>query len=459
MPISLATLQSKIPKEIQNPTNAELIKDYDNFHEINRISDSQRTNRIKLVMYYSQWLAAKYPEMTLYDVNNRDLHILPFLNKYRKSAKDDPEEKWVTTWNDYRSRLIHFFRWLHNVRIKEKASDEVPIEAWETPSFMRIKKQITKRKNTYSISETWERDEVLTILPYELDVRNKAMIAALWDIDGRNHELTRMKNKNVRYKEKYAEGEIPFQTKTGGGPVVLRMSFAYLLEWKNKHPLKNDPEAPLFCIMRSDKLGEPLTPDYVWRITDNLKKRIKKLVESGAIKDTNEREELERLLREKRWNPYCFRTSAIRHDSVRYHQQALNQKVRWVPNSKQPSRYIAQTLSIDVKNMILANDGIITEETKPQAVNRTCPKCGLVNPLENNLCSNAKCGYPLTEKAYHEIKDEEKMKNDVLKWMFENKDKLGTLMTIVNLTNTPLTTNIDHPNQDVSNLVLSEVYD
>ncbi|AFU59723.1 hypothetical protein with integrase-like domain [Candidatus Nitrososphaera gargensis Ga9.2] len=422
MPITLATLQSKIQSEVQSRINARLVKEYDAFHELNRISESRRKNNLKGIIYYSKWLASKYPSMTLYKVNNRELHILPFLNQYRKTAKQDPEEKWVTTWNDYRSRLIHFFRWLHNTKMKGKASDEVPIEDWETPDFVRIKKQKTKRKNTYSVSETWERDEILTILPYEIKMRNKAIIATLWDLDGRNHEAAKMKNKNVRYLEKCALAEVPFQTKTGGGPAVLRMAFSYLLKWKLEHPFRNDPEAPLFCNTRSDHLGEPLDPDYIWRITDNLKKRIKKLVETGAIKDEKEREKLEFLLRTKKWNPYCFRTSAIREDATYLSHFALTQKVRWVPNTRQASKYMAQTLSKDVVNTILAHDGIVVQESKPRAVISNCPRCQEVNPLEYDICS--RCSYPLTERGFQQIKEEEDSMKKQLEEMQKRQQKI-----------------------------------
>lgn len=67
-----------------------------------------------------------------------------------------------------------------------------------------------------------------------------------------------MKNKHVRYKQEYADAEIPHDTKTGDGPAVLRMSFPYLLEWKNKHPFKNDPKAPLFYNMKSGRTLEAI---------------------------------------------------------------------------------------------------------------------------------------------------------------------------------------------------------
>lgn len=405
MPITLETLQAKVSTQVLNKTNAKLVKDYDAFMDVRRLSEARRKNNLKAMTYYGAWLAKHFPNLTFAKVNNREKHILPFLNQYRKTSKDDPEEIWVTTWNDYRGRLIHFYRWLHNIKIPSRSYDKHPIEDWETPEFVQIKKQKTKRKSTYAANETWQRDEVLAIIPYEQEIRNKAIITALWDMDGRNHELTRIKIKHVRFQETYAEGEIPFQTKTGGGPILLRLSFPYLLEFMNKHPLRNDPEAPLFCNLKGGKmLGDELDPDYLWRILDNLKKRIKTLVQQGKLQG-KEREKLQQLLNVKAWNPYCFRTSAIRHDCTYLTHYALTQKVRWSPNSRQPARYMAQILSDDVKDQILKHDGIITEKVGPQPIRNVCPKCQKVNPHENLRCS--KCSYPLSQQALDEIKAEE----------------------------------------------------
>lgn len=410
MPERLATVQAKVSLEVPNKANAKLLKEYDAFMDNNRLSESRRKNNLKTMTYYGTWLAKNHPNLTFAKVNSREKHILPFLNRFRKAPEDDPEELWVTTWNDYKSRLVHFYRWLHNVRMPGRSYDEVPVRDWTTPEFMKFKKQLSKRKNTYSVAETWEREEVLAILPYEQEIRNKAIIAALWDLDGRNHELTRMKLKHIRFKETYAEGEIPFNTKTGGGPVLLRMSFPYMLEYMNKHPLRNDPEAPLFCNLKGGKtLGDELDPDYLWRILDNLKRRIKTLVEQDKVTG-QEKEKLQELLNVKAWNPYCFRTSAIRHDATFLPAYALTQKVRWVPNSKQPGRYMAQTLSNEVRKQILAHDGIIDETTKPKLIHNVCPKCQLVNPQEYIRCKE--CSYPLTEEGHNQAKADEKVMKD-----------------------------------------------
>ena len=54
---------------------------------------------------------------TLYDVKNSE-RILAFLDTRRKSKEEDPEQKWIITWNDYLWRLKMFYRWLYNVNLK-----------------------------------------------------------------------------------------------------------------------------------------------------------------------------------------------------------------------------------------------------------------------------------------------------------------------------------------------------
>src|SRR5919202_1431406 len=121
--------------------------------------------------------------------------------------------------------------------------DDLPFSEWQTPAFVRIRGKRTKRISPYSATEKWENaEEVKFILKYEEDERKKAAIMLLWDLDARNHEVTKLKIKNVRFKEKYAEGEVPFNTKTGGGAILLIHSLPYVRDWMNKHPRREDPD-------------------------------------------------------------------------------------------------------------------------------------------------------------------------------------------------------------------------
>jgi hypothetical protein len=57
-----------------------------------------------------------------------------------------------------------------------------------------------------------------------------------------------LKIKNIRLKEQYGEGDIPYQAKAGSGQMMLTCSFPYVRDWLNEHPFKNSPEASLLGI-------------------------------------------------------------------------------------------------------------------------------------------------------------------------------------------------------------------
>jgi hypothetical protein len=96
--------------------------------------------------------------------------------------------------------------------------------------------------------------------------------------------ITSLKIGNTRLRERYAEGEIPFNTKTGGGPVLLTFSFPYVHDWLNKHPFKNTSEARLICSLRN---GAPINADALWTMMKRLKQRIETVAKT---KDSNEKE-------------------------------------------------------------------------------------------------------------------------------------------------------------------------
>src|SRR6185295_7214233 len=149
-----------------------------------------------------------------------------------------------------------------------------------------LKPKKTKRLSPYSETEIWEKDEFLSIIKYEQFQRNKAIIALLWDLDARPHEITLLKIKHIRLKEKYGEGEIPFTAKTGSGPILLTFSLPYVRDWLNEHPDRNNSEARLVCTLRD---GSPIITGYIYDIMIHLRDRIKRLVESESITDEREK--------------------------------------------------------------------------------------------------------------------------------------------------------------------------
>jgi integrase/recombinase XerD len=366
----------------------------------NGSSESHINNTLKTNSLFAHFLG---PENSFYNINNKN-QITSFLDTKIKSQEEDPDKRWITR-NDYLGDIKFFFRWLHNWKLKEGENKDVQISEWETPSFAQIKKKKTKRLSPYLESEIWDRDELALVIKYEQFKRNKAVLALMWDLDARNHEITLLKIKHIRLKEKYGEGEIPHQAKTGSGPILLTFSFPYVRDWINKHPFRNEPDARLICNLYN---GSPIKPEALWLMMRQLQNRIRRLMERGDIKD-EDRQKLELILRTKKFNPYCLRHSSISYDSDYLPEYALKKKCRWTMNSRQGNRYIKARMGNDLKQKILIQNGILPpEELKgiPSVLN--CARCGLVNAIENKYCS--KCSYPLTPQAFDEIKLEEDKK-------------------------------------------------
>lgn len=78
-------------------------------------------------------------------------------------------------------------------------------------------------------------------------------------------------------------------------------------------------------------------------------------------------------------------------------------------NSRQGARYIKTRMGPELKNKILVQNGIITEQQgRPTPSVRNCPKCEYVNAFHCLYCE--KCSYPLTSEAYDRIKEQEDKK-------------------------------------------------
>jgi len=428
MPTKLSTTIKKI-ELVQNPDNARLIFEFHKFMMSNGSSERHQNNNLKAIISYANHLG---PSVTLASINKSQA-VLSFLDTKIKTKEEDPDQKWITTWSDYLHRIKHFLRWLHNNN-SSSSHGSSPIENWETPTFLQIKEKRTKRVSPYLESELWEKEDLLNIIKYESYKRNKAILSLLWDLDARPHEITLLKIKHIRLKEKYGEGEIPHEAKTGAGPILLTISFPYVRDWLNEHPFRNEPEARLICNLNN---GSPISPDNIDKIMKQLRERIFRLLENGEINNQDERENLEYLLKTKKWNPYCIRHSAITADSDYLPEYALKKKVRWSMNSRKGSRYIKRRMGNDLKQKILAYNGIVAAEgleKKPSVLK--CSRCELINAMENKYCS--KCSYPLIPSAFEEIKMAEEIKINSLKKKYECdikqiREELEPLLALKNI--------------------------
>jgi hypothetical protein len=83
---------------IPNLVNSSWIQEFYLLMVDNRKSDSYKKKNLKALVLFSQELA---PNITFYDIQKIEW-MLEFLNKRIRPKSDDPDEKWITTWNDKR---------------------------------------------------------------------------------------------------------------------------------------------------------------------------------------------------------------------------------------------------------------------------------------------------------------------------------------------------------------------
>ncbi|MGA8844762.1 MAG: hypothetical protein WB511_14355, partial [Nitrososphaeraceae archaeon] len=195
MPIRLSTTVSKF-SSLPNGKNASLLMELYEFMKNNGLSERHLNNTLKTNLAFAEFLGSN---LSFFDLNKRD-QIISFLDTKIKTTEEDPDKKWITTWNDYLSDIKYLIRWLYNWkrRISDPNRDFRSPHEWETPEFARIKRKKTKRLSPYLETELWDREELALIIKYEQFKRNKAALALMWDLDARNHEIALLKIKHIR---------------------------------------------------------------------------------------------------------------------------------------------------------------------------------------------------------------------------------------------------------------------
>jgi hypothetical protein len=143
MPTKLTTTVNKI-QSVSNPTNSVIIDEFYQYMRNNDASIHHQNNNLKVIIAFANFLG---PNITFYDIQRKE-QILAFLNMKVKKPDQDPDKRWITTWNHYLNRIKLFLRWLYNYRGRESDGEIISSE-WETPTFAKIKGK--KSKLRYSI--------------------------------------------------------------------------------------------------------------------------------------------------------------------------------------------------------------------------------------------------------------------------------------------------------------------
>lgn len=407
-------------QNLENKTHSEIFLEFYRWlTEEQNSSARNATTYLKILRMFSIHI-----EKTSIDSITKE-DVLLFLDKRKKSIEDDPEKKWERTWNDYLARLIGFYKWFAN------KNTETEREGWNTPEPIKsIKKKKNKRDSSYSPNDVWSQEELLLVVKYIDNIRDKVIFTLSWDLASRSDEIVKVRVRDIVIKEKYAEISTSWNTKTGTRTNPVIVGFPYLRELLNSHPFSSDPNAFLLLSKTSFR---PLNPDSLWRVADTLKKRLLNMVKKHEIKG-EDRSNLIKVL-QKPWNPYLIgRHSSITEKTDMLNDFQLKQFSGWSINSKRPVTYVHRK-GKQVINPLLQKYGI-QENSETKVTRKTCGKCGEINTVESKLCSN--CSFVLDNRAWEQIKLEEiQDKKDLNLTISALKKKIESLERNQSKTETP----------------------
>ena len=311
--------------------------------------------------------------------------------------KIESKEEWsVATKHKHKVLLKKFGKWL---KYKNKTFNERRHEYPETVSWINTN---IKRKEMKLVmaSDILNEEEVEKLIKNAEHPRDRAFISMLYELGARIGEIGNLRIKDItRDEHSYL---VDLNGKTGRRTPRIVMSDPYITTWLNQHPLKNDPEAPVWIAMGNRKVKRL---DY--RALSNIIRRIKQ--KTGI---------------NKRVYAHLFRHSRVTHllNNKQINESQAKVYFGWVPNSKVLSEY-SHLVSNDVNDLILELNDIKPRHNNKEILKpKLCPSCRRINNKDALFCQN--CSKPLDFNAVAKFDKEKIGYEDALKNVLKNNKKV-----------------------------------
>ena len=314
---SLQRTFNVIKKELSQE-NQKLIVEYDKVMARQSISKAARRIHVQALLNLSRLIQKDWKGITKKDI---DELVFKIMDTY---ANERGQETWTSF--DLKKVLKMFFRWykLGSRDFKEVAD---PPE--------------TKHVKIKPVRDSLAREDLitesdLTRLLYACgeNARDRAFIDCHAEAGTRPGEILNLQIKHVTFDDYGAI--IRVDGKTGSRNVRLIRSVPNLEKWCNVHPFKEDPNAPLWIMLKKKKFGRPFTYAAAMKM---LRIRCKKAEISKHI------------------NLKLFRHTEATNLAQFMTEAQLKKRHGWSPYSRMPARYV-HLVDADVEQAIFEHYGI-----------------------------------------------------------------------------------------------------
>ena len=334
--------------------NQEIMTEY--LHLVARKVKSKSTvkNNVDFMKYLVTCIRTDLDKLTRKDLN----HFLDEMNNWNRKRDGKPVSD--ATKKQYKVGIVRFLRhWGKETENKNLI---------ELSNF-----DFSKTKSTRKLPEDLLTKEDIDRMIAAADLsRDKALVAVLYESGARRGELVNCRLKDVRANPNGFH--IRLDGKTGARQVLVHFYQTYLRDWINAHPIKDDPNAPLFGKFESQK--------YIALDGAAIYYLITKIARAAGIKG--------------RCHPHLFRHSIATNMAKTLTENQLKARFGWDQSSNVTAVYVHLS-GKDVDDALLESYGIIEKKKDDGTKVNVCVRCR--DQVSPGIKYCPTCGEPLIEEA------------------------------------------------------------
>jgi integrase len=360
--------------------NREAILQYHKQLIADRLGIARQIKYLQTLRYISGILNKPFSQLTKKDMINFVAEI---------------EQRDYSDWTkrDYKMVMKRFYKWYRS---------------WEDgyPPEVKWIKLRTNIQNKLQKKDLLTVEDIEKLAESANNLRDKAFIWVYFESMRRLGEIMTLNVGDVEFDELGARLRVIGKVGRGTGRIVY--SSQLLANWLSVHPLKDDPDAPLWVTLDSNK--------NVRRISyPAIRKMIEECKERAGIK-------------KKVW-PYLIRHSRITPASKILPHALLCSTAGWRQGSKMPQVYIhLGGEDVDEAHRILNKiDSEVKEKKQNEAI--ICKRCFNKNIPGSKFCG--RCGFPIDVKAALELEDKRKKADELMSQIVKRPEVMEAIIKVV----------------------------
>ncbi len=358
-----------------------------------------------------------YCDKDLMDMGKKDMEAV--FTKLRQGKRKGRDGRPIpcyapNTIETFKAIIKVFYRWAYNLGKKDKLPPVVLwIESHSVPNGL-------KKEDLLTI------EDIGTLIRTTKNDMHRALIATLYETAGRPGEVLRMQIKDIKWQAHGADILLrgKMEGDNGDRRIPIRNSCDLLRIWLNQHPMKDDPEAPVWVSLKIARNKVLRMPYFIKLIKDIAVQAGLRTYKTAKGNTTS------------KIYPYIFRHS---RGYVLYKQfgEIIAKKFMGHKSDSRMCKIYAHIDDSDVKDAIDLGMGLTQAEEKREDF--VCRRCKHPNHYAASFCS--KCNTPLDktlslEAAFLDETQKEKLQEEkevrtLLRVLRRNPDILNKLEQII----------------------------